>query len=118
MLGRERSRSAPVGVDLWSAGSVLRPPVGPRWCCSAAQPELVDAVERGDEFGCPGPVGGEPAGGPSAGASDAGGGVEEAVAEPFRFGGGEVAVEREQAGPGEQVVRAEHEMEPGVVDLE
>ena len=79
---------------------------------------MVDAVERGDEVGGPGPGGGEPAGGSSAGAGDAGGGVEQAVAEPFRFGVGEVAVEGEQPGPGEQVVGAEDELQPGVVDGE
>ena len=54
----------------------------------------------------------------SAGADDVAGGVEQAVAEPFRFGGGEVAVEGEQAGPGEQVVGDEGELQPGVVDRE
>ena len=45
--------------------------------------------------------------------------MEQAVAEPFRFGVGEAgAVECEVSAPGQQVVGAEHELQPGVVDRE
>jgi hypothetical protein len=37
------------------------------------------------------------------GSGDAGGDVQEPVAQLLRFGGGEFAVEEEQSGPGEQV---------------
>ena len=43
------------------------------------------------------------------------GGVQQAVAEPFGFGAGEVAVEAEHSGPGEQVVRDEHEVSHAVL---
>jgi hypothetical protein len=78
----------------------------------------VDAGERGDEVVGPGPVGGEAAAASSCGGAEVAGGVQQAVAEPFRLGRGEVAVEGEESGPGQQVVGAEGEVEPGVVDRE
>src|SRR5690606_4837563 len=90
----------------------------PRWCCSAAHPEVVGAVESGDEVAGPGPVAAEAAEALAAGGGELAGGVEQAVAESFRFGGGQVAVEGQGAAPGEQVVGAEGEVEPGGVDRE
>ncbi len=49
---------------------------------------------------------------------DPGGDVQEPVAQPFRFGGGEFAVEEQQLGPGEQVTCGQREFEPGGVDRE
>ena len=46
------------------------------------------------------------------------GGVEQAVAESFRFRGREVAVEGEEPTPGEDVVGGEREVQPGGVDRE
>ena len=54
------------------------------------------SVEGGDEVGGPGPGGGEAESGASSGAGDLAGGVEQAVAQPFGFGPGEVAVEADQ----------------------
>ena len=68
--------------------------------------------ERVDEFVNPGPAGGDAESGASSAAGDDPGGVEEAVAEPFRFGAGEFTVEAEQFGPGDEVLRDEHELEP------
>ena len=52
------------------------------------------------------------------GAGEPAGDVEEAVAEPFRFRAREFALEHEQPEPGEQVLREQHELEPGLVGLE
>lgn len=76
----------------------------PRGGCSDEQRQVVDAFERGDEVGGPGPVVGEFAVALPAGVHDSAGGVQKAVAEPFGFGFGQVCVEGEVAGPGEQVV--------------
>ena len=54
----------------------------------------------------------------AAGGDEVAGGVEQAVAQPFRFGVGHVAVEDEQPGPGEQVVGDEGELQPDGVDGE
>jgi hypothetical protein len=43
--------------------------------------------------------------GASAGVGNAGGGVQQAVAQPFGFGAGELAVQGERLGPGQQVQR-------------
>jgi len=51
------TRGVSLGGVCWLVGSVGAAVAGgPRSCCSAAQPEPVNAVERGDEVGCPGQV--------------------------------------------------------------
>ena len=64
-----------------------------RGVCSDEQGEVVDPVERGDEVRGPGPVVGEFGGSLSAGVGESGCGVQQAVAQPFGFGFGQVAVE-------------------------
>ena len=68
---------------------------------SGEESEELDSFERDDEFGGPGPAGGESQPGLSAGAGELAGGVQEAVAEAFRFGAGQVPIEGDEAGPGE-----------------
>ena len=82
---------------------------------SAAQGDGADAGERGDEVRGPWPGLGESADGASAGGDEVSGGVEQAVAQPFRFGVGYVAGEGEEPGPGEQVVGGEDELQPGLL---
>jgi hypothetical protein len=80
--------------------------------------ERAQALEGCEELLAPGPaarqvqtelagVAGEPAGD-----------VEEPVAEPFGFAAGELAAEQQPLRPGEQVLGAEGELEPGGVRLE
>src|SRR5581483_11716564 len=76
------------------------------------------SVEGVDQFLCPGPSVGEAERGASSAAGDDGGGVGEAVAEPFGFGSGEFAVEAEELGPGHEVLGGEDDGEPGCVDGE
>lgn len=49
---------------------------------------------------------------------DAGGGVQEPVAQGFGFAVGQVAVEEQVLGPGDQVDACEGELEPGGVERE
>ena len=51
-------------------------------------------------------------------AGEPAGDVQEPVAEPFRFAAGELAGEQEALRPGEQVLRAAGELEPGGVRLD
>jgi len=44
--------------------------------------------------------------------------VQETVAQPRRFAAGELALEQERLGPGDQVVGCQHELEPDRVHLE
>ena len=67
---------------------------------------VADAVERGDEVVVQGQLAARRQMRCRPVVTSVAGGVEQAVAEPFRFGAGEVAVEGEEAGPGEQVVGA------------
>ena len=100
---------APVGLP-WVAGT------GPRW--SAGVRQGGDPLPGpGDRLG-PGPVRGDlPA--PAASAADqAGGGVQDAVAQRLRFGPGEIAVQGEQPEPGEQDLRGHGGGQPGLVEGE
>lgn len=54
----------------------------------------------------------------AAAAGEAGGDVQEPVAEFLRLGGGQLPVQEEDTGPGEQVDRGEAEFEPDGVDAE
>ena len=62
-----------------------------------------EAGERGGESGRPGPGGGDAEPGAALPAGEAGGDVQEPVAQRFRFGAGQVAVEQGGLGPGDQV---------------
>jgi hypothetical protein len=64
--------------------------------------EDADPVPGGHDHRCPGPGGGDFEAEPAATARQAGGGVQDAVAQRFRLGAGEVAVQGEQPQPGEQ----------------
>src|SRR5437660_5000769 len=85
---------------------------------SDLQSEAVYAPEGGDELVGPGPAGGEAKPGAAAAASDDGTGVQQAVAESFGLGAGEVAVEGDESRPGQQVVGDEGRDEPGGVESE
>ena len=60
--------------------------------CSGRVAETVAAIERVDELFGPRPAGCDAEPGLSAAARDLARGVEQGVAEPFRFGSGEVTV--------------------------
>jgi len=49
---------------------------------------------------------------------ESGGDVQQLVAQSFRFGSGEIAVEQERLGPDEQVVREHHDLDPYLVERE
>ena len=109
-----------------ASGLVL---VVPAWCsvcdcrvsrcvCSAALCERVDAVERVDEWCGPGPVVGDAESVAAPAAHELPRGVQQAVAQSFWFGFGEVAVEDEELGPREEVLRDADEGEPCLVDGE
>jgi hypothetical protein len=78
----------------------------------------VEPVEGGDEIGGPGPALGDAECAAPAAGDELGGGMQEAVAEPFGFGSGEVAVEGEVVGPGEEILRHADDGEPCLVDGE
>jgi hypothetical protein len=77
-----------------------------------------EVTECGGQICCPGPGFGDPEPGLAGGAGEAGGGVQEPVAQFLGFRGGEVAVQEEVLGPGEQVDAGEGQFEPGGVDGE
>src|SRR5512132_2211383 len=90
-----------------------------RWVGSAGGSwQRVEAVVRDGEFPGPGPALSDAQVGPAGGADDAGGDVEEPVAQLLRFGPGVFAVEEQRSGPGEQVDADQGELEPGGVDGE
>ena len=70
-------------------------------CWSGGVSELVAAIERVDELVGPWPAGGDAESGLVAGAGDQTSGVQERVAESFRFGFCEVAGEAEVLAPDE-----------------
>ena len=47
-----------------------------------------------------------------------GGDVQQSVAQPFRLGFGELAVEQQRLGPDDQVVREHHDLQPHLVERE
>src|SRR5690606_9407302 len=77
-----------------------------------------EAVERGGEFVSPGPGRRDPHVEATAAAGKPCGDVQEPVAELSGLGGGEVAVQQQELGPGEQVDRGQGQLQPGRVDLE
>jgi hypothetical protein len=85
------------------------------WCWSGGLGEGADPVPGGDDRGCPGPGGGDFEVAPAAAAGQAAGGVQDAVAQRFRLGAGEVAVEGKVAQPGEQGGSGQRRGEPGAV---
>ncbi len=77
-----------------------------------------EAGVRGDEVAGPRPSLGDAQVGPSGGADDAGGDVQESVAQLLRLRHGVLAVEQQGPGPGEQVDADQGELQPGGVDGE
>lgn len=76
----------------------------------------MESLERGDELAGPGV--GEAVEALACGGDDVAGGVEQAVAEPFRLSIRKAVVEKQGAGPGEQIVRDQAALDPGLVDAE
>jgi len=62
----------------------------------------LDARPGGGDLLCPGPGGGDLQGSAAAAADEAGGGVQDAVAERLRLCCGEVAVQGQELQPGQQ----------------
>ena len=73
-------------------------------------------MERCGELGGPWLAGGDSESGSSAGAGDDFGGVKQGVADPFRFGSGEVTVQAQFLAPDEEVVSNQAGDQPGLVD--
>ena len=79
--------------------------------------DSVDALPGGDDLLGPGPVCSDLEGSAATAAHQAGGGVQEAVAQRLRLCPGEVAVQGEQLQPGHQDAAGHGGVEPGLVDL-
>jgi hypothetical protein len=77
-----------------------------------------DPVERGGDLFGPGPGGGDAQRAAALPADEPGGGVQDAVAQPFRFGQGQLAIEGEQLEPGDEVGGDRGRDAPGLVDGE
>src|SRR5215470_2918031 len=87
---------------------------GPCWSADVRQ--RADPLPgAGDRFG-PGPVRGEFPAAPAPAADQAGGGVQDPVAQRLGLGPGEVAVESEELEPGEQDLRDHGRGQPGLVE--
>jgi hypothetical protein len=87
--------------------------VGAR-CCRAG-PEESQARVRDGEVPGPGPVGGEPQDEAPGRADEAGGDVQQAIAEGLGRGLGQLALEEVGAAPGQQVGGGEAELEPRLI---
>lgn len=61
---------------------------------------------------------GQPEVGAALASGDAGYGVKEPVAQHFGFAGGQIAVEEQVQGPGDQIDRGQCEFQPGRVERE
>lgn len=75
-------------------------------------------VERVDEFVPPGPGRGDPEAKATAAASDAGGCVQQPVAQLLWLGGGQLSLPQQGLGPGEQVGGGEGQLQPCLVEGE
>src|SRR5262245_58165575 len=80
--------------------------------------ELLEAGEGRGEVVGPGPAVGDAQSHAAGGAGDAGGYVQQPVAQFLRFGGGQLAVQEQVLGPGEQVDGGQRELQPRLVDCE
>ena len=69
-----------------------------------------EACERGGEFVSPGPVGGDADEHPAPAAGDAGGDVQQPLAQRLRLASGEVAVQQDGLGPGDQIAGGQGEL--------
>jgi hypothetical protein len=75
----------------------------------------VDALPGGDDVAGPGPGRGDLEGSSASAVDEAGGGVQDAVAQGLRLGSGEVAVQGDELQPGEQDAGGHGGVEPGGV---
>ncbi|GAA3485628.1 hypothetical protein GCM10018966_101610 [Streptomyces yanii] len=75
-------------------------------------------MESRGQFVSPGPGRRDPQAEAASTAGEAGGNVEQPVAKFLGFGGGEFAIQQEDAGPGEEIDRREAEFKPGGIDIE
>jgi hypothetical protein len=80
--------------------------------------ERLELLERGLERFGSWPGCGEVELAAPAGEREPGADVQQLVAQPFRFGFGELAVEYERLGPDDQVVREHHDLQPHFVERE
>src|ERR1700761_232339 len=77
----------------------------------------LDALPGGGDLVSPGPVRGDLERSAAAAADDAGGGMQEAVAQGLRLCPGEVAVQGGEPEPGQQDAGGHGGVEPGLVDV-
>src|ERR1700722_12334304 len=77
----------------------------------------LDALPGGDDLVGPGPGGGDLEGPAASAADEAGGGVQEAVAQRLRLCFRQVALQGQQLQPGQQDAGGHRGVEPGLVDL-
>ena len=77
----------------------------------------VDALPGGDDVLGPGPVHGDLEGSASSAADEAGGGVQEAVAQCLRLCAGKVAAQGDEPQSGQEDAGGHGGVEPGLVDL-
>ena len=87
------------------------------WVESAGPGCCAEPVERGGEVSGPGPALIEAQDEAPAGGAEAGGEVQDAVAEPFGFDLAELAGEAQRLRPDGQVVGGQRELEPGSVGV-
>src|SRR6202522_1320832 len=99
----------------WPRVSFLRVGTGSVW--SVGVRNGVDALPGGDDLLGPGPVRGDLEGSSASAAHQAGGGVQEAVAQRLRLCPGEVAVQGQQLQPGQQDAAGHRGVEPGLVEV-
>src|SRR3954452_6818188 len=109
-----------VGLGVVGAGARVSPAVWPRRLCGRRRVvglacwwwERGQACEGGGQGAGPGPGAGESEGRATGVEGQPGGGVQEPVAQRLGFAGGEVAVERELLGPGQEVLGDQREFQP------
>jgi hypothetical protein len=116
VAGRGRVEAGRCNARLFPAGMTVCP--GGVSGGSDLETELVDAGEGGDKLGGPRPAGSDAKTSLSGAAGDHRGGVEQAVAQAFGFGAGQLVVDSDEATPCQQVVGDEGGGEPGGVDGE
>jgi hypothetical protein len=88
------------------------------WWSAGRGGERLELLERGLQRLGPRPDRGEVQLALACGEREPGADVQEPVAQPFRFGFGELTVEAECLGPDEQVVREHHDVDPHLVERE
>ena len=77
-----------------------------------------EAPEGGHEVEGPGPSGRNTQGGAPGGTDQQAGGVQQAVAQTFGFGVGQIALQTQAAQLGQEIAGDEHDGQPGLIDGE